>query len=120
MIASEKEPGVKNDTLVKRTELGLDRLVNRFQGGKAIADEQRMPAQDLIVPVVNKAKEPAAAFSTCPELLAVRAPHPVRMIGADRAVVMTGRAIPARTNWSQKVYSFIRRSAFSRHGYPSF
>jgi len=105
MITSEKEPFIKNNPFVKRSELALDRLVNRLQGSKAIGDLRGMPAQDLVVTAVNETKEPALTLSTRPELLGVGFPHPVRMIGANRAVVTPGRAVPAGSHRSQKTMS---------------
>src|SRR5438309_7086742 len=94
MISPEKQARILRDPFPERPELLGNRLMDRLQSCKPIADDRGVPAENLIVGVVDDAKEPARAVLARPELLPVGSPHPIWLFGADRPVIRATRPGP--------------------------
>src|SRR3989304_3044980 len=106
MVFSQSQSDALDDMPIDRTILTFNRLSNRLHGRKAIADLGRMPAQDLIVAMVDDPEEPAHAFLLRPELLAVGSPHLVQCRGDDRPVVRPGGTVGLRSAGGQQIIGF--------------
>src|SRR3989442_7088651 len=75
-----------------------DALANGLQRRPAIAELRRVPADDFVYMVINRAEEPAPAVLFGVEAGRIGAPHHLRPVGDDRPVVggvAIGRPQPA-------------------------
>src|SRR5213593_2268866 len=76
-----------------------DALANGLERRPAIAELRRVPADDFVEMVINRAEEPAPAVLFGVKASRISAPHHLRPVGDDRPVVggvAIGRPQPAR------------------------
>jgi hypothetical protein len=81
----------------------LDRHAGGLDGGEAVAALGHVPAERLGVPVLDHGEQPHPAVLDGRDLGRVRAPHDVRRIRGDAAVVRLGRPRPLAMRRQQGV-----------------
>src|SRR4030042_1312308 len=105
MITAQKQARVVHHSLAQGSKLLENGLMHRLQRGKAITDDRDSPTKDFVVPMIYRAKKPAQTILPGPELLPIRAPHPIRMIRNDFAVVRPTGTIPLGSHGSKQIVS---------------
>src|SRR3989339_1887866 len=98
MILTQRQTGFFHDMLIHGTELSLDCRANGLHGSEAITNLRDMPAEDLVVAMLNHAEEPARPILTRPELLPVGSPHLIQFRSDDRPIMRPRGTIGLRTN----------------------
>src|SRR2546426_10058231 len=96
-VAAERQ--APRHLFAEASEGMADALANGLQRRPAIAELRRVPADDFVEMVIDRAEEPAPAVLFGVKASRISAPHHLRPVGDDRPVVggvAIGRPQPAR------------------------
>ena len=102
VVPPEGQARTLGNAFARGAELSFDRLLHGLQSCEAVADLGLMMRQDLIVRVVDHAEEPAGAFGSSPELVAIGPPHLVGGLSPDHPVMGTRGSVGFRPDRRQE------------------